>query len=165
MVVPVPAVEALNAAPVEGVSVIERRADGVEPVVVIEHGSATPIDAPMIPAPSITSVPTDSAARAKVKVLTAKPDSGIRIPARPCGDGISVNHPRIVGGDVDFIRVDRLNADVRILRRNRLLRFGLEIAGGLRLLAHCLHRGHHVLAGCNRHPLETRSRTGSYPCF
>jgi hypothetical protein len=30
------------------------------------------------------------------------------------------------------------------LHRNRLLRFGLEIAGRLRLLAHCLHRRHHV---------------------
>jgi hypothetical protein len=65
------------------VPVIKRVAAGVVRVVVIDHGSVMPIGSPMMPAPSITSEPTDSEADSKREIGTVIPDPGIRVPSRP----------------------------------------------------------------------------------
>src|SRR5271166_1475990 len=127
------------------VPVVKRAAPGVVVVVVIVHVSVVPIASPMIPAPSPTSEPTDSEADSEPEGGAVIPNSGIRVPIRPRGDWVSVNHPRIVRGDVNDLRVSRLNDDRRALGGYSLLGRGLEIAGFLRPLAHCLHGIHHVL--------------------
>src|SRR5271156_108496 len=126
------------------VPVIKRVAPGIVRVVVIDHGSVMPIESPMIPAPPITSIPTDSEAGSEPEVRAAVPDSGIRIPSRPRHQGISVNCPGIIGGDVNHFGVGRLNDDRRVLRRHCLLRSGLKGASFLRVLTHHLYGIHHV---------------------
>src|SRR5271165_6430696 len=128
------------------VPVVKRAAPGVVVVVVIVHVSVVPIASPMIPAPSPTSEPTDFEADSEPEGWAVIPDSGIRVPPRPSHDGISVNHPRIVRGDVNHLGVGRLNDDRRALRSYGLLRRGLEIAGFLRSLAHHLYGVHHILS-------------------
>src|SRR5208283_1615428 len=128
------------------VPVVKRAAPGVVVVVVIVHVSVVPIASPMIPAPSPTSEPTDSEADSEPEEGVVIPDSGIRIPPRPRHDGISINHPRIVRGDVNHLRVSRLNDDRRVLRSYGLLRRGLKSAGLLRPLAHHLYGIHHILS-------------------
>jgi hypothetical protein len=65
------------------VPIIKRVAAGVVRVVVIDHGSVMPIGSPMMPAPSITSEPTDSEADSGREIRTVIPDPGIRVPSRP----------------------------------------------------------------------------------
>src|SRR5271165_1017870 len=133
-------------ASVVDVPVVKRAAPGVVVVVVIVYVSVVPIASPMIPAPSPTSEPTDSKADSEPEGGAVIPDSGIRVPTRPRHDGISINHPRIVRGDVNHLGVSRLNDDCRVLRGYGLLRRGLEIAGFLRPLAHHLYGIHHILS-------------------
>src|SRR5208283_1215950 len=130
---------------VEVVPVIKRAALGVVPVVVIHYDSVMPIESPLRPAPSIAPEEADSESRSEREVRAAKPDSGIGVPSRPRHYGTSVNRPRIIRGDVNDIGASRLNDDRRALRRYRLLRRGLKIAGFLRPLAHHLYGVQHVL--------------------
>src|SRR5208337_3420857 len=128
------------------VPVVKRAAPGVVVVVVIVHVSVMPIACPMTPAPSPTSEPTDSEADSEPEEGVVIPDSGTRIPPRPRHDGISINHPRIVRGDVNHLRVSRLNDDRRVLRSYGLLRRGLKSAGLLCPLAHHLVGIHRILS-------------------
>src|SRR5271157_3528544 len=128
------------------VPVIKRVAPGVVPVVVIVHVSVMPIASPMIPAPSPTSEPPDSEADSEPEGRAVIPNSGIRVPPRPRHNGVSVDHPRIIGGDVNHLGVSRLNDDRRALHGYGLLGRGLEIAGFLRPLAHHLYGIHHILS-------------------
>src|SRR5271157_1360781 len=130
---------------VEGVPVIKRPAGRVVPGMVIHRVSVMPIESPMTPAPSVSAVEADSEADSEREVRAAKPDSGIRVPSRPRSYRASVNQPRIIGGDVNGIRVGRLNTDRRVLRRYGLLRCALKIAGIFRFLAHHLYGIHHIL--------------------
>src|SRR5258708_2873200 len=98
----------------------------------------------MNPAPSKNSEPTDSEADSERKVRSLSPDAGIRVPPRPRQDGISVNQPWIVRGDVDDLGGSRLNDDRRALRLYRLLRSALKIAGLLGSLAHHLDGIHPI---------------------
>jgi hypothetical protein len=131
--------------PIEVVSVVERVASRVVAVVIVDYVAVTPVKSPMMPAPPITSVPSDSERRPEREVRTAIPNSWIWIPARPRHDGISVYHPRIVGGDINDIRAGRLDADSGVLLCYGLLRRGPEIACVLRSPAHHLYRIHDVL--------------------
>src|SRR5208337_5023915 len=120
------------------VPVVKGVAPGVVPVVVINYDSIMPIGPPVVPAPLITSQPADSEADSEPEEWVLIPDSGIRVPPRPCHDGISVNRARIVCGDVNHLGISRLNDDRRALRGYGLLRRGLKSAGFLRPLAHHL---------------------------
>ena len=112
---------------------------------VIKRVVVMPVESPVTPSPSKTAEPADSEAKSKRQVRTAKPDSRIWIPSRPRYDGISVNQPRIIRGDIYNIRISRLNFHCRVLRRYSLLRCVLQIAGLFRFLAHELYRIHHIL--------------------
>src|ERR1017187_2621400 len=125
--------------------VIKRSAPGVVPAMVVHCVSATPIESPMAPAPSKTSEPTDSEAHSKIEVRPAKPDSGIRVPSRPRHDGISVNRPRVIGRDVHYIGVGRLNVNIRAIVPYDFLRRALKSTGLSRFVAHHLYRIHHIL--------------------
>src|SRR5579863_10252810 len=132
--------------PVKSVPVVKYAAARVVPGAAINWISAVPIEAPMAPAPSKAAEPADSEADPERKVRTAKPDSGVRVPPRPCHDGISVNQPGIVRRDVNNFGVARHNIDVvRAIRTHGLLRRALKIAGLLCLPAHHLHSIHHIL--------------------
>jgi hypothetical protein len=113
--------------------------------VVVNDVSVMPVASPMMPAPSITSEPTNSEAGSEREVRAVKPDSGIRVPPRPLRDGISVNHPWIISGDVNVIGASRLNDDCRVLRGYGLLGCSLKIASLLCPLAHDLYGIHHIL--------------------
>jgi len=130
--------------PVEVVSVIERVAPRVIPVVVVNYVSVMPIKSPMMPSPSITSEPTDSEPVSEGEVRAAKPNSRIWIPSRPRHDGISVNHPRIVRGDENYIGAGGLNTDRRVFVGYGLLGRGFKIADFSRSPAHNLYRIHDV---------------------
>src|SRR5208337_3037073 len=105
--------------------VIKRSAPGVVPAMVVHCVSAMPIESPMTPAPSKTAEPTDSEAHSEVEVGSTKPDSGIRVPSRPCHDRISVNQPRIIRRDINDIGAGRLNVNIRAFRLYDFLRRGL----------------------------------------
>jgi hypothetical protein len=124
---------------VEVVAVIKRVASGVVAIVVVNHVTVMPIKSPMMPAPAITSVPADSESLSKEEIWAAIPNSWIRIPARPRHDGLSVNQPRIVRGDVNDIGAGRFNTDGGILLCYGLLLRGLKIAGFLCPPAHHLY--------------------------
>src|ERR1700733_3978087 len=80
--------------------------------VVIEHNSVTaPIVSPMSPAPAKAAKQTDSKAKAKRNSRNSKVKSGIRIPARPDSDGPSIHEPWVVFGNVNNLRVSRLDDD------------------------------------------------------
>src|SRR5271157_237261 len=130
---------------VESVPVIKRSAPGVVPAVVKHCIVVMPIESPMTPAPSKTAEPADSEARAPRQIRAAKPDSRIRIPSRPRHYRPSVSQPRVIRGDVYDIGAGGLNADVRVLRCDGLLRRGFKIAGFLRPPAHHLYGIHHIL--------------------
>ena len=114
------------------VPVVKGIAPGVVPRVVIDCVMVVPIESPMVPAPPKTSKETDPEADSERKVWAAIPNSGIRIPSRPGHDGASVNHPGVVRGNVNDLRIGRLNDDRRPLRRYHLLRRSPKIAGSLR---------------------------------
>src|SRR5208283_4758555 len=128
------------------VPVVKRAAPGVVVVVVIVHVSVVPIASPMIPAPSPTSEPTDSEADSEPEGWAVIPNSWIRVPIRPRLDWVSVNHPRVVGRNINHLGASRLNDDRRPLRVYGLLRRGLKSAGLLRALAHHLYGTHHILS-------------------
>jgi hypothetical protein len=117
----------------------------VVPVVVMGYVMAMPIGAPVMPAPSITTVEADSEANSEREVWAAIPDSGILVPSWPRYYRTSVNHPWIIGGDVNDFGAGGLNDDRRALRRYGLLLRVLKIALFLRPLAHHLHGIHHIL--------------------
>src|SRR5271165_6727544 len=130
--------------PIETAPVVKGGAAGVVPVVIISCVSAMPIGSPMTPAPSETPEPTDLETDSPGKVRPVIPDAGIRIPPRPRHDGISVNYPRIVCGDVDDLGGGRLNDDRRALRLYSLLRRAFKIAGLLGPAAHHLYGVHDI---------------------
>src|SRR4029077_27028 len=100
---------------------------------------------PMIPPPSIAAKETDSKTEAEREIGAAIPYSGIGIPSGPRHDGVSINQPWIVRGNVNDLGISRLNDDCRALRFYGLLRRVLKIAGFLRALAHHLHGIHYIL--------------------
>src|ERR1700677_486461 len=132
------------AASVVAVPVVKRIAARIVPAAAVQPVSATPVEPPVIPAPSKAAVPTDPETHSEREVWAAKPDSRIRVPSRPRHYRPSVNRPRIVRGDVNLIRVGGRNADVRVLRRHGLLRSGLKVASFLRSPAHHLDGIHNV---------------------
>jgi hypothetical protein len=113
---------------VVGVTVVEGTAVRVVAIVVVNDGVIAPVGTPMVPAPAIAAVPADAEANSPKKRRAAKPDARIGIPAGPCQDGVAVDQPGIVSGNIYDLRVGGLNDDRRALRRNILLRRGLQIA-------------------------------------
>jgi hypothetical protein len=131
---------------VEGVAVIKRGAPGDVPVVVEENVMPPPIESPVRPAPPITSEEANSEAGSEGEIRPpAKPNSRIWIPPRPGCERASVDHPRIVGGNVDDIGRGGLNDDCGILRVDCLLRSGFKVASLFCPLAHHLDGIHHIL--------------------
>src|SRR5580698_1613452 len=128
------------------VAVVKRVAVRVVGAVVVDHRAPAPVSAPVIPAPAVAAIETDSEANpAPIKARTAPPDSGIVVPIRPRGNGIAVNQPRIVSRNVNYLRVRGLNDDIRSLALHRLLVGRFQVARALRFLAHELNGVHHVL--------------------
>src|SRR5882762_985861 len=127
------------------VAVIKRVAPRVVPFVIMNYDSVMPVGPPMMPAPAIPSEVADSVSDSERKIRSAIPDSGIRIPPRPRHDWTAVNHPRIIGGDVNDFRASRLNDDGRVLRRYGLLVCRLEVTRFLGPLTHYLYGVHHIL--------------------
>src|ERR1019366_8295977 len=136
---------ARDSAACEIAPVIKCSAPGVVPAAAIHCVSATPIESPMTPAPAKASEPTDSEAHSEIEVRAAKPDSRIRVPSRPRHDGISVNRPRVIGRDVHYIGVGRLNVNIRAIVPYDFLRRALKSTGLSRFVAHHLYRIHHIL--------------------
>ena len=136
---------AFSSTSVVGVPVVKRIAVGVIPAAVKSCIMVVPIGSPVVPAPSKTSEEADSEPDSEREVRAVIPDSGIRVPSRPGHDGTSVNHPRIIRGDVNDLGIGRLNDDRRPLCLYDLLRSGPKIASFLRPLAHHLDGIHHIL--------------------
>jgi hypothetical protein len=90
----------LSSSAVVVVPVIKRVAPRIVPLVVVSYASVMPIASPMMPAPPKTSEPTDFESDSEPGVWTVVPNAGIRIPIRPRGDWVSVNHPRVVGRNI-----------------------------------------------------------------
>src|SRR5580700_3152324 len=126
-------------------TVVKRIAARVIAIVIVDDGAAVPVGAPVSPAPAKTAEEADSESSSEEKVWPAKPDSGIGIPIRPRRYGIAVNDPRVVGRNVNNIRLRGLNDDGRTLSGHVLLLSGFQISRLLRFLAHHLDRVHHVL--------------------
>src|SRR5580700_2986056 len=135
----------IASAPIVVAAVVKRIAARVIAIVVVDDGAAVPVGAPVSPAPAKTAEEADSESSSEEKVWPAKPDSGIGIPIRPRRYGIAVNDPRVVGRNVNNIRLRGLNDDGRTLSGHVLLLSGFQISRLLRFLAHHLDRVHHVL--------------------
>src|SRR5208282_2707206 len=104
-----------------------------------------PVEAPMTPSPSKTAEPADSETESERKIRPPKPDSRVRIPARPSHDGISVNQPWVIRRDVNHIGLSGLDGNRRAIRLYHFVRRILKSAGLLRFSPHHLHRIHHIL--------------------
>jgi len=90
----------VEAAVVEVVAVHDCSTMGEVRVVVVHHPVPVPVPAPVIPAPTKSSKESNPESRAEVKSRAVKKDSGHWIPAWVGDDGIAVDQPRIVLGDV-----------------------------------------------------------------
>ena len=112
---------------------------------VVDGIAIAPVEPPPTPSPAIGPDETNIEADSKGEVRPTKPDSRIRVPARPRYQGITVNQPWIICGNVNHLGIRRLNGNRRVLVLYSLLRSGLQIARCLRPLTHHLHGVHHVL--------------------
>src|SRR5580704_2867920 len=112
---------------------------------VVDRIMVVPVESPMSPSPSETAEPADAEAKSKGQVRAAKPYAGIVIPIGPWRYRVSVNDPRVVGRNIDHIRLSRLNHNIIVLILDSLLRCRFQIASCLRFLAHALNSAHHVL--------------------
>ena len=108
---------------------------------------AQPAQSPSKPAPGHGGKGGHDEAGAEVnaKVSDGAADGSKDGEARPGIDGGTVGGPRIIGGNVDDLRVRRSHVDVALIVRDLFLRGGLEIAGRLGALAHGLDRAEDVL--------------------
>src|SRR5580704_12513856 len=96
-------------ASVEVVPVIKGAAAGVIPVVVIHCVSVVPVKSPMAPAPSKAAEEADTEPGSEREVRAAVPNPGIGVPARPRHNRPAVHQPRIIRGDINYIRLGRLD--------------------------------------------------------
>src|ERR1700722_4217687 len=135
----------MEAAVAKVVAIHDRSTVGDIGVVVVNHPMAVPVPAPVIPAPTKTSKESDPEPRTKVQTRTVKKDSGNRIPAWVGNDGIAVHEPRIISGNVDYIRVGRFDDDRVALICYLFPIATVQMASLLSLLPHFLHGIYYVL--------------------
>src|ERR1700751_4700810 len=105
-----------------------------------KRSTAMPVIAPMTPAPPKSSEEADTKSNAEAEADAAPKNSGHRIPVRVSDDRRPVHQPRIVGRDVDHLRVGRLDDDRVALRGHLLLLAAVQMASVARLLTKGLHR-------------------------
>src|SRR5580700_6624441 len=126
-------------------AVVKGPAPGEVPAVVIDGVVVMPVESPVAPAPTETSEPADTKAESERKIGPAEPDSGIRIPSRPRNDGIAVYQPRVIGGNIDHVRLGGINVDIGAVLLYDLLGSALQIPSLFCFVAHHLDRIRHVL--------------------
>jgi hypothetical protein len=135
----------IEAAVVEVVAVNDGSAVGNIGVVVVDHPMVMPVPSPVVPSPTKSSKESDPESRAEVKPWAIEKDSGHWIPTWVGDDGIAVHKPRIIGGNVDHIRISRFDDDRVALSRDLLLVTAAQMASFPGLLAHFLNGIHYVL--------------------
>src|SRR5882672_4689227 len=106
---------------VEVVAIDDRPTVGDIGVVIVDHPVAMPVPSPVIPAPPKSSEETDSKSGSEVESRTAIKDSGHRIPTWIGDNGRAVYEPRVIRGDIDYIRNSRFDGDRIALSRHVLL--------------------------------------------
>src|ERR1700688_5284186 len=90
-------------------------------VMVVERSPAMPVISPVPPAPPKSSEEADTKSNAKGKAHAAPKNAGHGIPPRVGDNRCTVHEPRIIGRDVDHLRVGRFDDDRGALRRYLLL--------------------------------------------
>src|SRR5229473_4092445 len=80
-------------------------------VMVVERSPAMPVISPVSPAPPKSSEEADTKSNAKGKANAAPKNAGHGIPPRVGDDRCTVHEPRIIGRDVDHLRVGRFDDD------------------------------------------------------
>lgn len=126
-----------------GSVMVERQIVRAVPVVIEEDAVTVPIRCPVVPAPAETAeqVDPDSEPEIDTRLIDEQPRNSYPVGIE--GKGRAVDDPRIVIGNVDHIRIGRLDDDRLSLARDRFLRSVLEVARLLRSRAHLLNRIHH----------------------
>ncbi len=109
---------------IEVVAIDENSAVGYV-AVVIEHDPVMPIVSPVSPSPAKPTKEANSKAKAEGDSRTAKVQPGIRIPARPDADGCSIDEPWVILGNVNNLRVRRLDHNGLPLLAHLFLRCAL----------------------------------------
>ena len=143
----IPVVEVATIEVVAGdvVAIDDRSAVGDVGVVVVNHPMAMPVASPRMPAPTIPSEETDSESDSKSDTRSGKEDSRHGVPAGICDDRLTVHEPGIISRYIDDLGVCWFDDDGAALARYLLLFAGIQVAGLLSLLAHCLDGVRHIL--------------------
>src|SRR5258708_21210315 len=115
------------------------------PAAVVKRIALVPIESPTPPTPSKSAEETDSESNPKREIRAVIPDAGVRVPPRPRDNRPSVDYPRIIGRDINYLRLCRLDDHGRALCRHRFLPRALEVSGLLSTLAHHFHATHPLL--------------------
>ena len=130
---------------IEVVAIDDRPAVGDVGVVVVDYPVAMPVASPVMPAPPISSEKADPQADSKSNPRSAQEDPRHGIPAWIGDDRLAVHEPGIIGRHVDHLRIGRFDDDSAALSCYLLLFIAIEVAGLVRLLAHCLDGIRHIL--------------------
>jgi len=125
----------------KSVTVVKKgMAMGKKPSVVKNHETTAPVAAPEAPAPRIGKK-ADGITKTERHIWANEEIDVARVHCQRS----AVHHPRIVGGNIDDLRIRRFD-DYRLpLRRHLLLLRGVQCAGGFRSLAHNLDGVHNLL--------------------
>jgi len=102
-------------------------------VMIVECSTAMPVVAPVVPAPAISAEEADTKSNTKGKADAVPKNAGHGIPAGIRDDRPTVHEPRVVGGDINDLRVGRFDDDGAALRRNLLLFVAIQVASVLGL--------------------------------
>src|SRR5882757_7073453 len=129
----------------EIVAINDRPAVGDVGVVVVNHPMAMPVASPVLPAPTMSSEETDAEPNSKSNPRSGEEDSGHGIPTRIRDDRLAIHEPGIIGRYIDDLRIGRFDDDGVSLSRYLLLLIGIEVAGLVSLLTHCLDGICHIL--------------------
>ena len=127
------------------IAIDDRSAVGDIGVVVVDHPMAMPIASPVMPAPTIPSEETDAESDSKSNPSSGKEDSRHGVPTWICDHRLAVNEPGIISRHIDDFGVCWLDNDGVALGRYLLLFIGIEVAGLVSLLTHCLDGIRHIL--------------------
>src|SRR5260370_25674414 len=102
---------------VEVVAIDDRSAVGDVGAVVVNHPMAMPVASPVMPAPTISSEVADSEPNSKSTPRSGGEDSRHGVPARLRHDRLAIYEPRIIGRDIDNLRIGWFDDDLVPLMR------------------------------------------------
>src|SRR5579872_6882399 len=112
----------------EGVAAIKRVAAGDVGVMVINHGSMSPIRSPMMPAPTESAKIPNIKSEPEPETRPHQKKPWIGIPAWQLRNNSAIDQPRIILWDINHLGLRRFNYDGLSIGFHRLLPCTVEMS-------------------------------------